>query len=151
MQSIPSICPNCKTHYNISVAQLRIAEGNVCCFKCSHTFNAYTCMDQSQIQQYRHRKTLQLASPNTSKKITSPILAIFQYKTHSSNIDLQTYLNTPQHDNKLTNNLLILTPITARDLKKKSNYSLILITVLLIITILILILVGLTYALIGIG
>ena len=33
-------CPKCLTIYKVSVAQLTVAQGMVCCPKCSMTFNA---------------------------------------------------------------------------------------------------------------
>ena len=40
MSNKQTFCPSCSTTYRISVAQLTISQGMVCCAKCSHTFNA---------------------------------------------------------------------------------------------------------------
>ncbi len=35
-----TLCPECKTIYKVSVTQLTVAQGMVCCPRCDTTFNA---------------------------------------------------------------------------------------------------------------
>ncbi len=42
MSEKQTYCPNCFTKYKVSVAQLTVARGMVCCAKCSTNFNALT-------------------------------------------------------------------------------------------------------------
>ncbi|WP_216935685.1 MULTISPECIES: DUF3426 domain-containing protein [unclassified Acinetobacter] len=102
-------CPTCSTTYKVTVAQLTIAQGMVCCPKCTTSFNALSHL----VTEARNSVTTsvshaQLVSNEASKtdvqnKSTgySPdqqhnrhsLLQIFDQKVEHSNIDLETYLN----------------------------------------------------------
>lgn len=96
MQSIKTACPHCQKRYTVSVLKLRVAQGHVTCATCHHVFNAYRQMLSSNIKTHIAIET----APPT--RLTHPVLSnhealqIFETKTKSSNIDLQTYLNTIQ-------------------------------------------------------
>lgn len=90
-------CPECLSIYKVSVAQLTVAQGMVCCPKCSCEFNAllylkrppeHQLLEQSNTQKNNTRHTSQ-------EIITTPsdLLNIFNEKVEHSNIDLETYLN----------------------------------------------------------
>ncbi|WP_312967034.1 DUF3426 domain-containing protein [Acinetobacter gerneri] len=97
-------CPNCQTIYKVSVPQLTVAQGMVCCAKCDFTFNAL-----SNIVKIQNPDLIVLDEP--VKKVTNDffvepsseahqstqdifkVLEIFNHKVENSNIDLLTYLN----------------------------------------------------------
>ena len=97
-------CPECTTIYHVSVAQLTIAQGMVCCPKCLHNFNALlhlvsivTQQDRSETPQplssnhdVTHQQTDTIQSQDSSQQ---HLLQIFDRKIEHSNIDLHTYLN----------------------------------------------------------
>lgn len=157
MQSITSTCTRCKTKYRVSVLQLRIAQGKVCCFKCSHTFNAYRCMsDQYKLQQIQTIAEQNQDKIEKSKTHHHPMLDIFESKSNSSNIDLQTYLNNthylyPQHITPNSQHTLKLHPLKGHYRPKKSSFPLLIVALFWITLFGLFILVGLTYLLIGIG
>lgn len=103
-------CPTCSTTYKVSVPQLTVAQGMVCCPKCSTSFNALSHLGVD--------KALSLSTPspkdeNSSKTKTIDVnqynidhsaikepeapthalLKLFDQKVENSNIDLKTYLN----------------------------------------------------------
>ncbi|MHA3891627.1 DUF3426 domain-containing protein [Acinetobacter sp. GXMZU3951] len=104
-------CPECLTIYRVSVAQLTVAQGMVCCPKCSTTFNALTHLltqpfsspltsssstDQAfntaeQDEEYRPQMTNIVFEHSLSNR--HQLLEIFDRKIEHSNIDLKTYLN----------------------------------------------------------
>lgn len=157
MQSITSTCPVCEAKYQISVLQLRIAQGKVCCFKCSNTFNAYLCMSDT----YKTEHIPNVNQPNMhrirhSKSCTHPLLEIFESKSNSSNIDLQTYLNNThyipsQHVTPKLQHTLRLHPLKGQYQPKKTSFPMLIITILCIIVLGLSIVVSLAYTLIGIG
>lgn len=92
-------CPHCKTVYKVSVMQLTISQGMVCCPKCSTEFNALLHLitppkkteDPVEVSSQRsaysqHLNFEQYASENH-------VLDIFERKIEGSNINLRTYLN----------------------------------------------------------
>ncbi|WP_180069673.1 DUF3426 domain-containing protein [Acinetobacter sp. YH12112] len=97
-------CPECLTTYKVSVAQLTVAQGMVCCPKCASTFNAL-----SHLVQPKPAPTQLEYNGFTGGQVSSPVLAdhglafddthethlldIFDRKVEHSNIDLKTYLN----------------------------------------------------------
>ena len=101
-------CPNCFTKYKVSVAQLTVARGMVCCAKCSTNFNALTHL---VVEKEDASSTTQATSPinfgqethssnelSPNQFISTPhaeqhLLDIFDRKVENSNIDLKTYLN----------------------------------------------------------
>lgn len=105
-------CPNCQTIYKVSVTQLTVAQGMVCCPKCGTNFNALLNL-QVNPQNYDSSKqtdTSQVTIPinGTSQTFTSTslnhqtethILDIFDRKVENSNIDLRTYLNNLNYFN----------------------------------------------------
>ncbi|SDC05164.1 MJ0042 family finger-like domain-containing protein [Acinetobacter boissieri] len=157
MQSITSTCPACKTKYRVSVLQLRVAQGKVCCFKCSNTFNAYLCMSNKyKPQQIHNAPLLSSATVHQSKQTNHPILEIFESKSNSSNIDLRTYLNNthyihPQHDTPKLQHTLRLYPRKGQYRPKKTSFPLLIIAIFCFISLGLLILIVLAYTLIGIG
>lgn len=98
-------CPHCLTLYKVSVIQLTVAGGEVCCAKCSTQFNALLNLVES--------KTDDAATTEQPRAVTQPIFQriireeqgyfklekqnladFFNRKIKNSNIDLRTYLNT---------------------------------------------------------
>ena len=103
-------CPNCSTIYKVSVAQLTVAQGMVCCAKCSTNFNALsyivkvenTSETDSSLNQTKSHDVLSFKKDLYDD---NDIDAIFNQKIENSNIDLRTYLNNL--------NMLHHEPITA--------------------------------------
>lgn len=94
-------CPECRTVYKVSVTQLTVAQGMVCCAKCSHNFNALSNLVKlpqipesesplsgSGLNTYDHDTAF-----NTHIFDEKDVLAIFERKIANSNIDFRTYLN----------------------------------------------------------
>ncbi len=94
-------CPKCTTIYKVTLTQLTIAQGMVCCPKCSINFNALTHLVQpavsSETRGYAIKKSTLPTHIGERKKIglepSANILDIFERKIENSNIDLLTYLN----------------------------------------------------------
>ena len=93
-------CPECQTVYKVSVAQLTVAQGMVCCPKCDNTFNAlshlvfaYLQNKNSVTSQLHHIQNHSFVQATAELAQTQHILDIFQRKVEHSNIDLKTYLN----------------------------------------------------------
>ena len=102
-------CPTCSTTYKVTVAQLTVAQGMVCCPKCTTSFNALSHL----VTEARNSVTTSMSysQPNASTASQTPpqnrsgsyhadqqhnrhsLLEIFDQKVEHSNIDLQTYLN----------------------------------------------------------
>ncbi|OTG64101.1 hypothetical protein B9T29_02035 [Acinetobacter sp. ANC 3903] len=101
-------CPNCLTKYKVSVAQLTVARGMVCCAKCSTNFNALnhlvvekedtssTPPASSSLNLKRETHSSNELSPDqpiNHPHVEQHLLNIFARKVENSNIDLKTYLN----------------------------------------------------------
>ena len=93
-------CPECQSVYKVSVAQLTVAQGMVCCPKCDTTFNAlshlvfdYLQNKNSVTSQLHHIQNRSFMQATTELAQPQHILDIFQRKVEHSNIDLKTYLN----------------------------------------------------------
>lgn len=94
-------CPDCETTYKVSVIQLTVAQGMVCCPKCLNSFNALTYLVHSTHipQTIAAASYYQDLSQNLSVKkstlpsLENPIDTIFSWKPKNSNIDLRIYLN----------------------------------------------------------
>ena len=103
MSEKQTYCPNCFTKYKVSVAQLTVARGMVCCAKCSTNFNALTDLVVDKEEPCSTTLSIPSASPTQAIEITEPLidtpqseqhlLDIFDRKVENSNIDLKTYLN----------------------------------------------------------
>lgn len=99
-------CPNCSTIYKVSVTQLTVAEGMVCCPKCSAEFNALLHLFNPQPKVIEPLITEAQDSTAPSEDVIEPkqeqhLLDIFDRKVANSNITLRTYLNnlnTFNHD-----------------------------------------------------
>lgn len=108
MSEKQTCCPNCFTKYKVSVAQLTVARGMVCCAKCSTNFNALSHLVVEKEEAF----SLPQATPSldpakqtslsnafikeqfiTEQKPVKHLLDIFDRKVENSNIDLKTYLN----------------------------------------------------------
>lgn len=94
-------CPNCRTVYKVSVTQLTVAQGMVCCAKCSSNFNALFNLVKIP-NQVKADTQLSATSINSRDHVNAfpsnmfnekDVLAIFDRKIENSNIDLRTYLN----------------------------------------------------------
>ena len=93
-------CPECQTVYKVSVAQLTVAQGMVCCPKCDNTFNALSHLvfafpqnKNSVTSQLHHIQNRSFMQATAELAQPQHILDIFQRKVEHSNIDLKTYLN----------------------------------------------------------
>ena len=93
-------CPKCQSVYKVTVAQLTVAQGMVCCPKCDNTFNAlshlvfaYPQNKNSVTSQLHHIQNHSFVQATAELAQTQHILDIFQRKAEHSNIDLKTYLN----------------------------------------------------------
>lgn len=99
-------CPECTTIYKVSVAQLTMAQGMVCCPKCFNNFNALLHLVELDLQQksmtpvqvegaplhhdYEHEVSDYVVARSYQQ---TNLLDIFDRKVEHSNIDLHTYLN----------------------------------------------------------
>lgn len=89
-------CPNCLTIYRVSVTQLTVAQGMVCCPKCSAEFNALLYLYQSQVIEEEEYPSEALFFEQPALKIKAKeqhVFEIFDRKIEKSNINLRTYLN----------------------------------------------------------
>lgn len=97
-------CPECTTIYKVSVEQLTIAQGMVCCPKCFSSFNALLHLVEISAQQETVSNAhASLVQPEVQQPASQPsvvrrysqhhLLDIFDRKIEHSNIDLYTYLN----------------------------------------------------------
>lgn len=107
MSEKQTYCPNCFTKYKVSVAQLTVARGMVCCAKCSTNFNALTHLvvekEQSSSTTSTPSSNLDNKKPQSNETSAETfmsdqhpeqhLLDIFDRKVENSNIDLKTYLN----------------------------------------------------------
>ena len=103
MSEKQTYCPNCFTKYKVSVAQLTVARGMVCCAKCSTNFNALTHLVVDKEESCSTTLSIPSANPTQATEITEQfiddqrseqhLLDIFDRKVENSNIDLKTYLN----------------------------------------------------------
>lgn len=98
-------CPNCQTVYKVSVTQLTISQGMVCCPKCSAEFNALVHLVKIE----KDESDLMLSSQHSPYSQTldfeeyaseTNVLDIFERKIEGSNINLRTYLNNLNTFNK---------------------------------------------------
>ncbi|MEQ1367941.1 DUF3426 domain-containing protein [Acinetobacter schindleri] len=104
-----TLCPTCSTIYKVTVAQLTIAQGMVCCPKCTTSFNALSHLvtepqpsatdtpPEANVESLSPAQaTSQFDADLYNSKISSRLnnlLHIFDEKVENSNIDLKTYLN----------------------------------------------------------
>ena len=97
-------CPKCSTAYKVTLSQLSVAQGMVCCPKCVINFNALTNLLETEtiepIQPTNNRALFSSVEPNsTFAEKHTQILSIFDQKIENSNIDLLTYLNNLNYFN----------------------------------------------------
>lgn len=101
-------CPNCDSIYKVTVTQLTVAQGMVCCPKCSHQFNALLHLENLVPEVTITTGTTIVEDPHTSFQNTIPsetnLLDIFNRKAEHSNINLRTYLNNLNYFNNETIN-----------------------------------------------
>ena len=107
MSEKQTYCPNCLTKYKVTVAQLTVAKGMVCCAKCSTNFNALIHLVAQKAELAKSESnavmsiTADYAQNNDSyeniftdqEPPAKHLLDIFDRKVENSNIDLKTYLN----------------------------------------------------------
>ncbi|CAB1212449.1 DUF3426 domain-containing protein [Acinetobacter bouvetii] len=108
MSEKQTYCPNCLTKYKVSVAQLTVARGMVCCAKCSTNFNALTHLVAEKERTTSTTQSTSTLNPSNAIATSSQfhtealiaghqqeqhLLNIFDRKVENSNIDLKTYLN----------------------------------------------------------
>lgn len=98
-------CPTCSTTYKVTVAQLTIAHGMVCCPKCSTAFNALSHLVTEIQNSVTPVQTQSSSAPVTRSSAGAVsasadtaqqqhwLLNLFDEKVENSNIDLKTYLN----------------------------------------------------------
>lgn len=97
-------CPKCSTLYKVTLSQLSVAQGMVCCPKCVINFNALTNLLESDtndtIPSPANRSLFSSIQPDSSfVEKQMQILSIFDQKIENSNIDLLTYLNNLNYFN----------------------------------------------------
>lgn len=93
-------CPTCSTVYKVSVTQLTVAQGMVCCPKCSTDFNALVSLVEPQsfstspVEQETPAENFQKSKDHNNVMLQEQnVLDIFERKIEHSNINLRTYLN----------------------------------------------------------
>ncbi|MFV5191152.1 MULTISPECIES: DUF3426 domain-containing protein [Acinetobacter] len=96
-------CPKCSTVYKVTLSQLSVAQGMVCCPKCVINFNALTNLletDSEATPAPVNRSLFSSIQPDSSfAEKQMQILRIFDQKIENSNIDLLTYLNNLNYFN----------------------------------------------------
>jgi len=97
-------CPKCSTVYKVTLSQLSVAQGMVCCPKCVINFNALTNLLMSEDSETTPvsttRSLFSSIQPDSSfAEKQMQILSIFDQKIENSNIDLLTYLNNLNYFN----------------------------------------------------
>lgn len=96
-------CPKCSTVYKVTLSQLSVAQGMVCCPKCVINFNALTNLletDNDAAPTPINRSLFSSIQPDSSfAEKQMQILRIFDQKIENSNIDLLTYLNNLNYFN----------------------------------------------------
>lgn len=96
-------CPKCSTVYKVTLSQLSVAQGMVCCPKCVINFNALTNLletDSEATPTPVNRSLFSSIQPDSSfAEKQMQILRIFDQKIENSNIDLLTYLNNLNYFN----------------------------------------------------
>lgn len=114
MSEKQTYCPNCLTKYKVTVAQLTVAKGMVCCAKCSTNFNALIHLVAQKAEPAKPESnavmsiTADYAQNNDSyeniftdqEPPAKHLLDIFDRKVENSNIDLKTYLNNLNYFSK---------------------------------------------------
>ena len=94
-------CPNCHRIYKVTVPQLTVAQGMVCCEKCDHNFNALLNLlsdsdpnlnDDIQ-NTLQHKKSFLNRPSQTMQRSAPQDLEIFTRMVQHSNLDLRHYLN----------------------------------------------------------
>ena len=113
MSNKQTFCPTCATTYKVTVAQLTMAQGMVCCPKCSTSFNALSYLVAAKALMPEAAAALELRDPNiqyepqaidisklnlqnelqSAAEQPRKLLDLFEDKVENSNIDLKTYLN----------------------------------------------------------
>ncbi len=108
MSDKQTLCPTCSTIYKVTVTQLTIAQGMVCCPKCTTSFNALSHLmtDAQASVSSSAEDNVNSVDPAQASIEFDPIvyndkisfrqnnlLQIFDEKVENSNIDLRTYLN----------------------------------------------------------
>lgn len=113
MSNKQTFCPTCSTTYKVTVAQLTVAQGMVCCPKCSTSFNALSYLVAARttnasiatgsstiISNSSTTPQINIANfnfedqpPQAQSEQPRTLLDIFEDKVENSNIDLKTYLN----------------------------------------------------------
>ncbi|WP_151980304.1 DUF3426 domain-containing protein [Acinetobacter guerrae] len=90
-------CPKCLTIYKVSLTQLTVARGMVCCPKCNLNFNALTNLvatEDNSVSPLQYSPLQQSSVSASSFQYSSyNVLDIFNRRIENSNIDLLTYLN----------------------------------------------------------
>lgn len=92
-------CPNCSSIYKVSVTQLTVAQGMVCCPKCTAEFNALLHLVQPKISSSDAPQLAEAmlqqgnALSISHNQNEQHLLDIFDRKIENSNINLRTYLN----------------------------------------------------------
>ena len=97
-------CPKCSTVYKVTLSQLSVAQGMVCCPKCVINFNALTNLLEPETSEVvptpSSRSLFSSIQPDSSfAEKQMQILSIFDQKIENSNIDLLTYLNNLNYFN----------------------------------------------------
>ena len=125
-------CPECQTIYKVSVAQLTVAQGMVCCPKCASNFNALSHLILPHKQELSARANLthlptsqnQNFSYTTSNFVQEQhILDIFQRKVEHSNIDLKTYLNNLNYFSTEPIGTIPAMNLSIRDMEQEKKHS----------------------------
>ena len=113
MSNKQTFCPTCATTYKVTVAQLTMAQGMVCCPKCSTSFNALSYLVAAKALMPEAAAALELRDSNiqfepqaidisklnfqnelqSAAEQPRKLLDLFEDKVENSNIDLKTYLN----------------------------------------------------------
>lgn len=92
-------CPNCLSLYKVTVPQLTVAQGMVCCPKCAENFNALLHLQQSnlnlpedQVPRQHEQRSFFTRSKSTAND-NALGLDILSRTVDQSNLDLHHYLN----------------------------------------------------------
>ena len=97
MSDKQTICPDCLTIYKVSILQLTMAQGMVCCPKCETEFNALSHLVT------HHQETPSILDggllPSSDSYQNNDIIQFYNKRIENSNLTLETYLNNLDYFN----------------------------------------------------
>lgn len=116
-------CPQCQTVYKVSLTQLTIAQGMVCCPKCDCRFNALIHLVTAPTPINPPAHLSGKFAPSSLKYTHQNVIEIFNRRIENSNLDLVTYLNNLSYfqDSNIPSFPSLNLAASAQELSKKTK------------------------------